>query len=553
MSRPSLALLPVLVLLTALVGSLWWLPNRPHGEDVAMRDAKFNSVSLAPFRPGQSPLADRFPSAAEVEQDVALIAGRSRAIRTYAALEGDYDVAAIAQRHGLKLWLGIWLGSDRAKNAAEMAQGIATANRYPDTVERVIVGNEVLLRRDLPVAELTAAIDRVKAAVRQPVTYADVWEFWAQFPEVARHVDIVTIHLLPYWEDRPTGIDAAVGHVRDTYRRMVALFPGKPVAIGETGWPSRGRWRADAAPGRVNQALFLRRFIATAEADGFDYNLIEAFDQDWKYRSEGTVGANWGLSTSAREPKFPFVGAVVEDPDWPAHAAATVLVSFFLLAGTLACWPDLGGSAQIRLAALATALGAALVFAWVGTVPVVYGWHLAVAAAFNLAGQALLAALLLRRTALILTGRKLPPARSGSEATETVQALLRLRSLPPLLRRWRDWALDDLNFAFLWTAACLQLLLLFDPRYRDFPLPVFAVPLVGVVARALLSDLPRGGGGREEIWAGGTLALAAVAGAIAEGPANLQSLAWSAAALVLAAPPLLRACGRQPARETAIA
>jgi hypothetical protein len=44
-----------------------------------------------------------------------------------------------------------------------------------------------------------------------------------------------------------------------------------------------------------------------------------------------------------------------------------------------------------------------------------------------------------------------------------------------------------------------------------------------------------------------------VAGAIAEGPANLQSLAWSAAALVLATPPLLRAWGRQPARETAIA
>ncbi len=99
---------------------------------------------------------------------------------------------------------------------------------------------------------------------------------------------------------------------------------------------------------------------------------------------------------------------------------------------------------------------------------------------------------------------------------------------------------DDLSFVFVWTAAVLQLLLLFDPRYRDFPLPVFAVPLVCVVARALSRDLPVGGGGWEERLAGGTLALAAIAGAIAEGPANLPSLTWSVAALALAAPCVLR-------------
>ena len=295
------------------------------GGDVAMPDARFNSVSFAPFRAGQSPLDDRFPSAAEVDADMAVLAPRTRAIRTYAAIEGDYDAAALAERHGLKVWQGIWLGADRAKNAAEIARGIALAKRYPETIERVIVGNEVLLRRDLPVGELIAAIDQVRAAVRQPVTYADVWEFWRQFPEVARHVDVVTIHLLPYWEDQPTGIDGAVRHVDAVYRTMAALFPGKRIAIGETGWPSRGRARQDAVPGRVEQAVFLRRFIALARAEGFDYNLIEAFDQGWKYKSEGTVGANWGLWTADRQPKFPLSGPVVENPDWARYAAGGVV------------------------------------------------------------------------------------------------------------------------------------------------------------------------------------------------------------------------------------
>jgi hypothetical protein len=96
---------------------------------------------------------------------------------------------------------------------------------------------------------------------------------------------------------------------------------------------------------------------------------------------------------------------------------------------------------------------------------------------------------------------------------------------------------DDLSFVFIWTAAVLQLLLLFDPRYRDFPIPTFAVPVFAVVVRALMRDLPRGGG-REELVAGGVLALAAIAGAVREGPLNQQSLAWCACALLLAVPTL---------------
>ncbi len=539
MSRLSPLLLPVLLLLAGLIALAWWWPNRPRAGDVAMPDAMFNSVSLAPFRAGQSPLDGRFPSAAEVDADMAVLAPRTRAIRTYSALEGDYDAAALAEKHGLKVWQGIWLGTDRAKNAAEIARGIALARAHPETIERVVVGNEVLLRRDLPVGELIAAIDRVRAAVRQPVTYADVWEFWRQFPEVARHVDVVTIHLLPYWEDQPTGIDGAVQHVDAVYRTMAALFPGKQIAIGETGWPSRGRPRQDAVPGRVEQAVFLRRFIALARAEGFDYNLIEAFDQGWKYKSEGTVGANWGLWTADRQPKFPLSGPVVENPDWTRYAAGGIIAGLGLLA--IAFWPSrsrlAGATAQVRFGVLAMALGGALSFAWAGTVPVIYDAHLLVAAIGNLAAQATLAVLMMRRAAGILSGAVPPPSRTGADATEMVRALLRLR---PPDRITGAGLFDDLSFVFVWTATVMQLLLLFDPRYRDFPLPVFAVPLVCVIARALLADLPRGGGGREELWTGSTLAVAALASAVAEGSANHSSLAWTVAALALAAPPLLR-------------
>ncbi|MBV9735623.1 MAG: glycoside hydrolase [Acidisphaera sp.] len=544
MRRPTPLLIPLLAGLAAMLVLLWWWPNRPQAADVTMPDAKFNSISFAPYRAWQSPFAESFPSAAEVDADMALVAPRTRGIRSYAAAEGDYDTAALAQRHGLKLWQGIWLGQDPSKNAKEIAHGIALANRYPDVIERVVVGNEVLLRRDLPVEALTAAIDRVHAAVRQPVTYADVWEFWEQFPQVAAHVDVVTIHILPYWENHPTSIDGAIGHVREVVHRTALLFPGKPLAIGETGWPSRGRWRRDAAPGLVNEAVFLRRFVALARQEHFDYNLIEAFDEVWKYQSEGTVGANWGLWTAGRAQKLPLAGPVEENADWPLDAGLSVLLGLLLLVPALSV-PGLDFVAQLRLGILAMVLGGALGFAWAGTAPVLYDLRLRIAGVGNLAGQATLAWLMMRRAALLLAGAPVAPPRSGAQATQTVQELLRLRLA--VLRHWPDRLLDDLGFVFLWTAGLLQCLLVFDPRYRDFPLPSFAVPLAVILVRAGMRDLPLHGGGREEALAAGVLVVGAIASAVQEGPLNRQALIWNAAAVLLAAPALLRCLRRRVA------
>ncbi|MDB5375471.1 MAG: hypothetical protein JWP04_4113, partial [Belnapia sp.] len=122
--------------------------------------------------------------------------------------------------------------------------------------------------------------------------------------------------------------------------------------------------------------------------------------------------------------------------------------------------------------------------------------------------------------------------RSGAAALAQLRTVLRAD-----WRGWRGWAFEDLVFLFLLTALVLQLLLVFDPRYRDFPLATFAVPLVAVLAQALLADWP---GPRSGGWAAGALVAAALVGAVQEGPANLEALAWVGCALLLAAPALGR-------------
>jgi exo-beta-1,3-glucanase (GH17 family) len=505
---------------------LWGMPNQPQAGDVTMPAQKFNSLSYAPYQASQSPnttictgtppVCTGGPTAAQVAADLRLIATQSDGIRTYSSIEGNFDIGALAQQAGLQVWLGIWLSSNPADNAREMAAGIAEANKYPTTITRVIVGNEVLLRRDLSVDDLIADIDHVKSQVKQPVAYADVTDFWAQFgTQLAPHVDIVMIHFLPYWEDKPLDVDTAIANIRSTTDQFKKMFPGKPIAIGETGWPSRGRWRQAAAPSRVNEAVFLREFVTLADQEHVDYNLIEAFDQPWKYEDEGVAGANWGIWNAQRVQKFPLNGGVVEHPSWPWYAILGAIAGSLLFAST--------GFRNIRLAVPSFALGNGFSIACAGTLPMLYDHWLVLDAIVNLPLQGLFAFLAIRRTDAILASETLPPQTS---AAATLAALRRGKLL---------FNYDSLSFLFLAGAAICQAMLVFDGRYRDAPMPVFIIPVFAAVLKFWTKDKPKSLQW-EDLLAANALAVLAIASAIIEGSANLDFITWNFAALIMAAP-----------------
>jgi exo-beta-1,3-glucanase (GH17 family) len=518
-------------LLSVLTILMWAAPNRPQAGDVVMPAGKFNSLSYAPYQAWQSPLDKDYPTGAEVAKDLALVATQADGIRTYSAIEGNYDIGALAKKAGLKVWLGIWLSSNPKDNAREMAAGIAEANAHPDTVTRVIVGNEVLLRRDLSVADLDADIDYVRARVKQPVAYADVSDFWEQFPQVASHVDIVMVHFLPYWEDKPLDVDTAIASIKASTEKFKAMFPGKEISIGETGWPSRGRWRGDAAPSRVNEAVFLRRFVALAQAEKVDYNLIEAFDQNWKYEDEGVAGANWGIWNAHRELKFPLHGAVTERPDWPWYAVLGALAGCLLFGSV--------GFRNVRLAVPSFALGNGYAIACIGTLPMLYDDWLRLDAVVNLALQAVFTVLVIRRADAVLSGAPLPEVTTGAM---TLAALRRGR----LLMNY-----DSLWFIFLASAGIFEAMLVFDGRYRDAPMPVFIIPVIAAVLRFWTRDRPKAMGW-EELLAGNALALLAIVDAVIEGPDNLDFVTWNVAALVLAAPVLMAQEAKRGVRKVKV-
>ena len=519
------------------IAAVWWWLATPITLARAPIDpsSKLQCVSYAPFRGDQTPLdPSTHIEAEQLEQDLRQLKEITDCVRTYSIENGLDQVPAVATKiGGLKVIQGIWLGSNRSKNFAQVATAVRLSKEFPDTITSLVVGNEVLLRGEMTTADLVAIIRSVKGQVAVPVTYADVWEYWLKNREVYDAVDFVTIHILPYWEDFPVRAKFAAGHVEQIHQRMAVAFPGTEILIGETGWPSEGRMRDGALPSRTNQARVVSEILSLAKAQGFRVNLIEAYDQPWKRRLEGTVGGYWGFIDSVRRQlKYPPGEAISNFPYWKWYMGAGMGVSVlvFAVAGlTLRRRPWTPRfSAWLGVGISATTAG---ILFGIGVDKMYYesygwgGW--------------------LQWGALLAAGVLSPIVCS--------QALVSGRGLPTFLdilgpREERKWS--KLTAALGLTLAVTAVIatetalgFVFDPRYRDFP---FASLTMAVVPFALLMVNRPQTGARpvtESIFAG-VLTLSAAYVLINEGRDNWQSL-WTCAMYLLFALTLWRARAAQ--------
>jgi exo-beta-1,3-glucanase (GH17 family)/cellulose synthase/poly-beta-1,6-N-acetylglucosamine synthase-like glycosyltransferase len=320
---PGLLIAALFATLTIVV---WAYLNRPTREPPW--PARIQGFAFSPFRANEDPTHGQMPTDEEIDSDLALLEGKVNAVRSYSVESTLAHIPELADRHDLNVALGAWLDSHRDKNEQQLQTAIDIANSHQNVV-RVIVGNEVLLRGDLPIAELEAYLDRARAAIEAPVGTAETWHTWLAYPELAQHVDFIGVHLLPYWEGVP--VDEAVDYSLTQFKRLQQAFPHKPLVITEIGWPSRGRTRESAVASDANEALFLRRFLNRADKQEIVYYLMEAFDQPWKAYLEGAVGSYWGVYDVNRRPKFEFTAPIVRMPEWHMLAAVSVVVALAVL------------------------------------------------------------------------------------------------------------------------------------------------------------------------------------------------------------------------------
>ena len=320
----------IAIAITTLSIMAWALYNIPESEPAWPE--RIQGFAFSPFQIKQNPNWNKFPSADDIEGDLALLTGKTHAIRTYSVDKGLGDIPRLAEKYDINVALGAWVDADSEQSRKEITQALNIAVRARNVV-RIFIGNEVLLRGDIPIAQLIEYLDLARAETDIPIGTAEPPFIWKQYPELVDHVDYIGVHLLPYWEG--VAVEDAVEFVVGNIEELKQLYPGKPIVIGEVGWPSNGRSLKDAVASESNEATFLRRFLARAAEENYTYYLMEAFDQPWKRDIEGEVGAYWGVYDVERQPKFQFRAPIVKIPDWPILAGISVVIALITFAVTL--------------------------------------------------------------------------------------------------------------------------------------------------------------------------------------------------------------------------
>ena len=396
---------------------------------------------------------------------MSLLADKTHSIRTYSSLGGSMeDTPALARKYGISMIQGCWLGYGYIDNKNEVAALIKSANENPDVVKRVIVGNEVLLRGDLPVDKLINYIREVKRSVKQPVSYADVWSMYMKYPQLIKEVDFITIHILPpgktnrFGRKRPSIWKKSSNKwktKRGASARQVILI-GDLAGLARAGngaWPFRA-W---------STARFIRDMIRSSMAR-LHHNIVEAFDQPEK-QMEGVVGANWTLSAD-RKPVFPLTGPVLENPDWSIHFGAAIALWLLIVVAAFKNLLDYSPTRTLVFLGLAQIFSICLIeladFLWYTSYsPLQRAYTI-----FIVAANAGLGTLLLRRYQHMLSG--------DMDAEGLAKWLRRAYLFFVLLALYKTYGLAV------------------NGRYLSFPIEQFALPVCGIIGLVICQWLRQG-------------------------------------------------------------
>ena len=309
----------------------------PWGRQCSFAGPNFVGINYGPYhKPGQTPERPDDPAISESQyrEDLSKIVQKFGYIRTYGTEKRVLGlIPFIAQNFPhLNVYLGIWESSKyRAATEEQMNKAIELANKYPNIVEYIVVGNECLDQDfydgAVTVEQLIADINKVKQSVPANVKVTTCFgfhsglnpakmedggpnDYYRAGNDYGKRVmqqsraDSLMFTVYPFYG----GLDVSKGKDNTKYWYDYAvknIANGKPVILGEVGWPSAGKPDQGAAVSSVENEQKYTTDMINAVKDGLVGTtfLFEAFDEPWKDTSQWEP--HWGLWDQNGNPKFP--------------------------------------------------------------------------------------------------------------------------------------------------------------------------------------------------------------------------------------------------------
>lgn len=191
------------------------------------------------------------PSQNNITRDMAVMSQLTNAVRLYGTDCNQtqmliHAIDRLEIKDSMKIWLGVWLDSNDTTTQRQIDQTWTVLDDYGcDYFKGIIIGNEVLYRKDLTATQLLGHVEDFKKNITAhkctlPVAMADLGDNWTA--DMATKVDIVMSNVHPFF----AGVEAskAAGWTWDFWSThdvaLTATSNKIKQVIAEVGWPSGG-------------------------------------------------------------------------------------------------------------------------------------------------------------------------------------------------------------------------------------------------------------------------------------------------------------------------
>jgi GPH family glycoside/pentoside/hexuronide:cation symporter len=259
-----------------------------------------HGLSFSPYVEGQE--AGDILSANQIRRRLDIIVPHTQWIRSFSCTEGNELIPEISKQKGLKTLVGAWISDDKERNEKEINSLIKLAKA--GMVDIAAVGNEVLHREEISEYELLQYIARVRKALPKsiPVGYVDAYYQFLDRPALVDACDVILTNFYPFWEGASN--NDAIPYLNRMLELTQHVAKGKKIIITETGWPSLGEVVDAAEPSVLNSMKYFINTQEWAKNQNIELFYFSSFDESWKVKQEGAVGAGWGIWDKNEKLKF---------------------------------------------------------------------------------------------------------------------------------------------------------------------------------------------------------------------------------------------------------
>lgn len=291
------------------------------------------AVCYSGYREGQSPLTCTYPTYEQIVEDIKIIDENGfKYIRMYDPISYAEMTCQVIKDLGvnIKLMLGPGLISEvnnpgcpwmqkkfseeelkerAAHNDKNIDNLIKIANKYPDVINAVSVGNENTPNwgaNNVTVERLIEFAERLREGTGKPVTFNEGAFEWESLDELAKHLDIISVHSYPLWYGNT--VEEALEVNKQWYNKIKEKYPDKFVLFSEVGWSTDCADFSQMKEGQANeenQKKYYDEFWEWADREKIIAYMFEAFDEPWKGGNRpNEAEKNWGMYKVDRTPKF---------------------------------------------------------------------------------------------------------------------------------------------------------------------------------------------------------------------------------------------------------